>query len=176
MELIIAAASNYAVLKQFPAALRLYDRALDIKPNDPDVMAYKASIYQAEGNLQEAARLLSGINETSSWIPFKLRSLNYNMNAISVSLSDCCKPDRLNPIILLSTRRPMIKSDLAYNQRLAGDTAGAKVTAEQARNTLEQRYRGKPDDAALCGISGSSLCSDRGEGLGPKASTARSHA
>ena len=35
---------------------------------------------------------------------------------------------------------------LAFNQRLAGDTAGAKVTAEQARNTLEQRYRDQPDD------------------------------
>ena len=31
--------------------------------------------------------------------------------------------------------------NLAYYQRLAGDTAGAKVTAEQARNTLEQSYR-----------------------------------
>ena len=38
--------------------LKLYDRVLDITPNDPDVMASKASIYQAQGNLQEAARLL----------------------------------------------------------------------------------------------------------------------
>ena len=30
-------------------------------------------------------------------------------------------------------------------QRLAGDTAGAKTTAEQARNTLEQRYRDQPE-------------------------------
>ena len=30
-------------------------------------------------------------------------------------------------------------------QRLAGDTAGAKVTAGQARNTLEQLYRDQPD-------------------------------
>ena len=29
-------------------------------------------------------------------------------------------------------------------QRLAGDTAGAKITAEQARNTLEQLYRDQP--------------------------------
>ena len=54
--------STYAMLRQFPAALKLYDRALDITPNDPDVMATKASIYQAQGNLQEAAKLLSGIN------------------------------------------------------------------------------------------------------------------
>ena len=50
------------MLRQFPAALKLYDRALDITPNDPDVMASKASIYQAQGNLQEAAKLLSEIN------------------------------------------------------------------------------------------------------------------
>ena len=57
------AAWTYAMLRQFPAALKLYDRVLDITPNDPDVMAAKASIYQAQGNLQEAARLLSEINE-----------------------------------------------------------------------------------------------------------------
>ena len=51
------------MLRQFPAALKLYDRVLDIMPNDPDVMAAKASIYQAQGNLQEAARFLSEINE-----------------------------------------------------------------------------------------------------------------
>ena len=46
------------MLRRFPAALKLYDRALDITPNDPDMMAAKASIYQAQGNLQEAAKLL----------------------------------------------------------------------------------------------------------------------
>ena len=62
VELLMNAANTYAVLRQFPAALKLYDRVLDITPNDPDVMASKASIYQAQGNLQEAAKLLSGIN------------------------------------------------------------------------------------------------------------------
>ena len=38
---------------------------------------------------------------------------------------------------------------LALTQRLAGDTAGAKVTAEQARNTLEQLCRDQPDNACL---------------------------
>ena len=31
-------------------------------------------------------------------------------------------------------------------KRLAGDTAGAKVTAQQASNTLEQLYRDQPDN------------------------------
>ena len=58
MALLTDAAWTYTMLRQFPAALKLYDRALDITPNDPDVMASKASIYQAQGNLQQAAKLL----------------------------------------------------------------------------------------------------------------------
>src|SRR5215467_15721578 len=61
-ELLSDTAFTYTAVRQFPAALKLYDRALDIIPNDPDLMADKASIYQAEGNLQEAAKLLLEIN------------------------------------------------------------------------------------------------------------------
>ena len=35
---------------------------------------------------------------------------------------------------------------LAFVQRLVGDTAGAKVTAEQARNTLEPLCKEQPDN------------------------------
>jgi len=62
MELLGPAADTYTWLRQFPAALKLYDRVLDITPNDPDWIAAKAYIYQAEGNLQEAAKLLSDVN------------------------------------------------------------------------------------------------------------------
>ena len=58
VELLDETAFTYAVLRQFPAALKLLDRALDIVPNDPELMAFKAAAYQAEGNLQEAAKLL----------------------------------------------------------------------------------------------------------------------
>jgi tetratricopeptide (TPR) repeat protein len=66
VELVMAASETYGILRQFSAALKLCDRALDITPNDSYVMAAKASIYQAQGHLQEAARLLSGINEETS--------------------------------------------------------------------------------------------------------------
>src|SRR4029453_11651858 len=59
LKLLVHTAEHYGILRQFPAALKLYDRALEITPDDPDVMAAKASIYQAQGNLQEAASLLS---------------------------------------------------------------------------------------------------------------------
>jgi tetratricopeptide (TPR) repeat protein len=56
LELLSSAAMTYEWHRQFPAALKLYDRMLDITPNDPDIMAAKAVIYQTEGNLQQAAR------------------------------------------------------------------------------------------------------------------------
>ena len=73
-ESLTEAAVTHTELRQFPAALKLYDRALDITPNDPDLMAYKASIYQGEGNLQEAAKLLSEVNaQTPSSTAFGIK-------------------------------------------------------------------------------------------------------
>jgi tetratricopeptide (TPR) repeat protein len=66
VELLTIAAWTYGMLRQFGAALKLYDRVLDIMPNDPDIMAAKASIYQAQGNLEEAARSLTEINWQTS--------------------------------------------------------------------------------------------------------------
>ena len=52
-------------------------------PNDPDVMAAKASIYQAQGNLQEAARFLSEINAqtpTEDTFEIKITQLRLERN------------------------------------------------------------------------------------------------
>ena len=140
-------------------------------------MAAKASIYQAQGNLQEAARFLSGINGR---LLMRWPSQSRSSVAIERNYGEAIR--------LLQARLAQFhfaseydKADaqvrLAYNQRLAGDTAGAKVTAEQARNTLEQLYRDQPDDAAYSqSNSVSGLCRDGREGLGPKGSGACSHA
>ena len=150
VELLMNAAWTYAMLRQFPAALKLYDRVLDITPNDPDVMASKASIYQAQGNLQEAARLLSEINGQTP-----------NENTFVIKITQLRLERNYGEAIrLLQARLAQFHFDseddkavdqvtLALTQRLAGDTAGAKVTAEQARNTLEQLYRDQPDNACL---------------------------
>jgi len=144
MEFLTDAASTYTMIRQFPAALKLYDRALDITPNDPDMLASKASIYQAQGNLQEAARFLSGIDEqTPSEFTFrrKIDQLRLERNyGEAVRL--------LQPRVALASERNKSweQVTLAFMQRLAGDTAGAKVTAEQARNTLEHTSSDQPNN------------------------------
>jgi TolB-like protein/Flp pilus assembly protein TadD len=154
VELLMGTASTYALLRQFPVVLKLYDRVLDIMPNDPDVMVAKGSIYQAQGNLQEAARFLSGINEqTPSVTDFviKIRQLQLERNyAEGVRLLQA----RLAQFPFDSDYdRAAHQVELAFMQRFADDTAGAKVTAEQARNTLEQIYKKQPDAATAANLA-----------------------
>ena len=146
------AAWTYSMLRQFPAALKLYDRALDITPNDPDVMAAKASIYQAQGNLQEAARFLSEINgQTPNEDTFRIKIIQLRLErnyGEAVRLLQA----RLAQFHFASQYdKASEQVTLAFMQRLAGDTAGAKVTAEQARNTLESVCKNQPDNAFACG-------------------------
>jgi len=148
--LLVVAAWTYTNLRQFPAALRLYDRALDIKPNDPDVMAAKAGIYQAQGNLQEAAGLLSETNgqtPSSDMFGTKIVQLRLERNyGHAIQLLQ----DRLAQFHFGSDYdKANNQLELALTQRVAGDTAGSKVTAEQARNTLERLYRDQPDNYDL---------------------------
>ena len=150
VELLMDTAWTYAMLRQFPAAIKLHDRVLDITPNDPDVMASKAGIYQARGTLQEAARFLSGINEQTP-----------NEQTFTVKINQLRLEHNYGEAVRLLQARlaefhfgsPYDKGyeqvALAWTQRLAGDKAGAKITAEDARNTLEQLYRDQPDNASL---------------------------
>ena len=57
------AARTYGMLRQFPAALKLYDRVLDITPNNPDVMAEKAAFIRPKVTCKKPLGFLSEVNE-----------------------------------------------------------------------------------------------------------------
>jgi TolB-like protein/Flp pilus assembly protein TadD len=148
VELLIDAAETYHCLRQFLVALKLYDRMLDMTPNNPDVMGGKAGVYQAQGNLEEAAKLLPEINaQTPNQDTFyaKIAQLRLERNYGEA-------------VRLLEARQAQFhfgseyekacdQVELALMQRLNGDTAGAKVTAEHARNGFEQLYKDQPNEA-----------------------------
>ena len=147
VELLMDTAGTYALVRQFPAALKLYDRALEITLNDPDLMAAKASIYQAQGNLQEAARFLS-----------EIIGPNYNEDTLRIKITHLRLERNYSEAVRMLQSHLVefhFGSDydkgweqvaLAVIRHLAGDTAGAKATAEQARNTFERLYRDQPDN------------------------------
>jgi serine/threonine-protein kinase len=148
--LLVDAAATYMELRQFKAALKLYDRALDTTPNDPGVMAAKVSIYQAQGNLQEAGGLVSQITGPT-----------YNEDTLRVRLTHLrLKRDYGEAVRLLQAQLTQFQVGSEYDKgweqlavacmrRLAGDTAGAEAAAQQARNTFEQLYRDQPDNVVF---------------------------
>lgn len=136
-----------ALIRKFADARKLYERALEITPNDLDLVAAKSATYQAEGNLKEAATLLMEINEWSPVQPFitKMTQLRLERN-------------HGEAVRLLQARQAYFQFAaqidqgtneviLAFAQRLAGDTAAAKATAQEARKTLEPLCRDQSDNS-----------------------------
>jgi hypothetical protein len=111
------------------------------------LLASKAGIYQAQGNLAEAAKCLSDVNAlTPSYaaVPEKVTQLIFERNY-------------RDAVQLLETRFAQFQFGseleegiflefLAFSRLLAGDTAGAKASAEQARNILEVLCKNQPDN------------------------------
>jgi len=146
-EWLALAADTYAMLRQFPAALKTYDRLLDIVPNDPETVASEAKIYQAEGNLEQAGKLLAGVNaQTPSFIAFLTkmnqlfleRQFDEAIQLIHGRLTeypDLSDIERFfNPFFLVQAKEN------------AGDIAGARATAQQMLGPLETLSQKDPDN------------------------------
>jgi TolB-like protein/Tfp pilus assembly protein PilF len=145
--LLTEVAFTYAALRQFPKAENLYDRALDILPDELSLMALKASIYQAEGNLQKAAKSLVPVNaQTNSEVAvrIKLTQLRLQRNPEGVQFVRA-RQTRLH--FTSGIEKGSKQVGLALAQRVAGDIARAKADAEQARNTLEPLKKDQPGNA-----------------------------
>ena len=146
--LLTEVAYTYAALRQFSTALKLYDRALNILPTELYLMASKASIYQAEGNLQEAAKSLvqvSAQTDSDVAVRIKLTQLRLERNHTEATQLVQARQARLH--VASGIEKGTKQVGLALVQRVAGDTAEAKASAEQARNTLEPIRKEQPDNA-----------------------------
>ena len=146
-EWLASAAETYAMLRQFPAALKTYDRLLDIVPNDPETVASEAKIYQAEGNLEQAGKLLAGVNaQTPSFVAFRTKMDQLFLErhfdeAIRLIHSRLTEYRDLSDI-----ERLFNQFLLVLVQENAGDIAGARATAQQVLGPLETLGQKDPDN------------------------------
>jgi TolB-like protein/Tfp pilus assembly protein PilF len=153
--LLTEVAFTYAALRQFPAAEKLYGRALDILPNDESLIALKASIYQAQGNLHEAAKLLAQVNaDTNSDMAVRIRLTQWRLerNYPDAIRWVRARQDQLRLISGIDKGTKQLGNALVH--RVAGDTAQAKAFAEQARNTIEPLKEEQPDNAFVAAALG----------------------
>jgi TolB-like protein/class 3 adenylate cyclase/cytochrome c-type biogenesis protein CcmH/NrfG len=144
------AAQTYAMLRQFPAALKTYDRLLDIVPNDPDTVASEAKIYQAEGNLEQAGKLLAGVNAQT-----------HSFNVVGAQINQlflerhCDEAIRWIHSRLTESRdvpaieRLFDQGSLVIAQECAGDIAGARATAQQMLPPIEKFFQKAPNSPPI---------------------------
>jgi len=144
------AAETYAWLRQFPAALKTYDRVLDILPSDPGTVASEARVYQAEGNLEQAGKLLAGINQQTHSFPV----LGTKINQLILE-RHCDEAIRwIHSRLTESRDMPDIEKlfnqgSLVVAQECAGDIAGARATAQQMLPPIEKFSQKAPNSPPI---------------------------
>jgi tetratricopeptide (TPR) repeat protein len=116
-------------------------------------MASKAGIYQAEGNLEQAAKFLREINAHTPYA--KAFITKFTQLRLERDLDEAIRLLQARQAqfhFASQIERAINQVTLAIIQRLAGDTAGAKTNAEQARNTLRPLCKNQPDNYLFAGM------------------------
>ena len=144
-----------SMLRQVPAALEMIDRALAILPNDPELLSSKALLYQMQGDLAAADRVL-----------VKLDSTVNSDSAVGVRVNQFLYQRRYDEVIQFLQKNlaergskphfpgSVLRLSLALAQKMTGDEASAKATCRQALAEFEGLLREQPSNIQIVlGIS-----------------------
>jgi TolB-like protein/class 3 adenylate cyclase/Tfp pilus assembly protein PilF len=145
-------ALSYMHLRRFREALRKLDQVLDIIPDDPDTLAQKAAIAQAEDDLPRAAALLE-----------QLRPGAADSDALETQIYQAIL-ERRTPSIIVRLKEIVAKPDptlgplngelrfwLGWAEEVAGDQASAQTILRQAQTELQPFLKEQPDNYSLIG-------------------------
>jgi serine/threonine protein kinase/Tfp pilus assembly protein PilF len=145
--LLIQHANSYIYLRRFPEALRKLDQVLNITPDDLSILALKASIAQAEGDLPRASALLSIPNskaDDSSNLQERITQAILERNPSKIIPRVKQELAKLDPAS--DFHKGELRFRLGWLQELAGDHAAAQESWRQARGELEPSVKEQPEN------------------------------
>ena len=146
-ELLLRVAFNYGDQRQFEKARSLLDRALQIRPDDVEIKAANAAMYQAQEKLTEADKYLSDVT-----------AMTPSYEAVGAKVTQLRLEGKNDEAVqLLKTRVARLEFGseveetvfgyfLAFAQDVAGDKAAAQATAAQTRDRLVRLTGEQPDN------------------------------
>jgi serine/threonine protein kinase/Flp pilus assembly protein TadD len=152
VNLLSVHANFYAFQRRFPEALRKLDQILNITPDDVDIVARKANIAQAEGDLPHASALLAPLHPNAD-----------DSNALETQVYQAILERQPAPVIprlkeILAKPDPALgylngelRWWLGWAQEVAGDRAAAQEAWRQARSELELFLKEQPENSILIG-------------------------
>jgi TolB-like protein/Flp pilus assembly protein TadD len=141
-------ALSYMRLRRFPEALRKLDQVLNITPDDVHIVAYKASIAQAQGDLPQAARLLAPLRPNAD-DPGALETQVYQaiLERRPASIIPRLQEILNKPDPELGYLNGDLRFWLGWAQDIAGDHAAAQKSWKQARSELESFLKEQPKNS-----------------------------
>jgi TolB-like protein/Tfp pilus assembly protein PilF len=137
-------------MRNFSSALQRYNEALNIWPDDANLLAGKATVYQCLGQLDKADETLQGLHARAEESR-AVRTIYYqailrrHYPAAIALLRSLVEMDD-SPAAM---PRNIYRTGLGDLQRLSGDSTGAKASYSQARAELEETLKGQPKNTAI---------------------------
>jgi serine/threonine protein kinase/Tfp pilus assembly protein PilF len=152
-QLLTAHATTYQMLRRFPEALRKFDQVLNITPDDVDILALKAVIAQAEGDLPRAAALLAPLHPNPAAVGFGIRIQVYQaiLERRPAQIIPRLKEILAKPDPALGYLNGGLRFLLGWAQEVASDHAAAQESWRQARSELEPFLKDQPENSGLIG-------------------------
>jgi serine/threonine protein kinase/Tfp pilus assembly protein PilF len=144
--------SCYGFERRFPEALRKLDQVLNITPDDVDIIALKANIAQAEGDLPRASALLAPLHPNAD----EGSALETQVYQAILERRPAQIIPRLEEILAkpdpaLGYAYGELRFYLGWAQEVAGEHAAAQETWRQARSELELFLKEQPENSLLIG-------------------------
>jgi adenylate cyclase len=140
----------YLDLRRFSEALRKWDQVLDITPDDVDIIAEKAAIAQAEGDLPRAATLLAPLRPNAN----DAQALETQVYQAILERQPATVIPRLKEVLAkpdpaLGYINGELRFWVGWAQEVAGDHAAALASWRQARSELESFLKEQPENWRL---------------------------
>ena len=136
-------------MREFPRALAMIDSALQIWPNNTNLLGEKAYVLQARGQLDEAQAILSKLSFDGPELDSSGNALWYQSRvrrefsvALKVFDAHAHGPEGNDPQFLLAW---------AILQKQAGRAAEAQAAFTRSRDLLEQQLKEQPNNANVIG-------------------------
>jgi serine/threonine protein kinase/tetratricopeptide (TPR) repeat protein len=150
-QLLRAHATTYEMLRRFPEALRKFDQILNITPDDVDILALKAVIAQAEGDLPRAAAVLAPLHPNADTPALAIKVYQAILERRPAQIISRLKEILAKPDPAWGYGIGELRFLLGWAQEVAGDHAAAQESWRQARSELEPFLKDQPENSDLIG-------------------------
>src|SRR5439155_9947117 len=152
VSLLVAHATNDICHRHFRKAQQKFDKALDITPDDLNILVQKASIAQAEGDLPRVSALLAQLHFTADDLEgLETQVYQAILERRPTTVIPHLKEILAKPDPALGYFNGVLRFWLGWAQEVAGDNVDAQETWRHARRELEAFLKEQPYNFLLIG-------------------------